>query len=55
MAPTMAVGKTWQCRSAWEAPDADGWIFVRGHAREGDVIRVRITGADIYDLQGETL
>ena len=48
-------GSLLRCRSAWEAPDADGWIFVRGDAREGDVIRVRITGADIYDLQGEKL
>ena len=46
-------GGVLKCRSAWEAPDADGWILVRGDARVGDMISVRITGADIYDLRGE--
>ncbi len=48
-------GPLLRCRSSWEAPDADGWIFVRGEARPGETVRVRITGADIYDLQGEML
>ncbi len=48
-------GSLLKCRSAWEAPDADGWILVRGSAGVGDMIRVRITEADIYDLRGEIL
>ncbi len=48
-------GGVLRCRSAWEAPDADGWILVKGSAGVGDVLRVRITGADIYDLQGERI
>ena len=42
-----------RCRSAWEAPDADGWILVPGDVPAGERISVRITGADIYDLRGE--
>ena len=42
-----------RCRSAWEAPDADGWILVPGDVPAGERINVRITGADIYDLRGE--
>ncbi|MGI6724880.1 MAG: 30S ribosomal protein S12 methylthiotransferase RimO [Christensenellales bacterium] len=41
-------------RSAWEAPDSDGLIAFpnpRGQAGEGDFVRVRITGAQDYDLQ----
>ena len=41
-------------RSAWEAPDSDGLIAFpnpRGQAREGDFVRVRMTGAQDYDLQ----
>ncbi len=49
------TGGVLRCRSAWEAPDADGWILVRGSAGVGDMLCVRITGADIYDLRGEIL
>ena len=42
------------CRSAWEAPDADGWIIARGSAQPGEMITVKITRADTYDLYGET-
>ena len=47
------AGGVLRCRSAWEAPDADGWILVPGDAPAGEWISVRITGADIYDLRGE--
>ncbi|MHC1787099.1 MAG: 30S ribosomal protein S12 methylthiotransferase RimO [Christensenellales bacterium] len=42
-------------RSRWEAPDADGTIsFDSANApKPGDYVRVRITGAGIYDLSGE--
>ena len=48
-------GSLLRCRSAFEAPDADGWILCRGNANVGDMGMVRITGAEIYDLQGEWL
>ena len=41
------------CRSAWEAPDADGWIIAEGGAAPGEMRSVRITKADTYDLYGE--
>ena len=49
-------GGKYCCRSAWEAPDADGWIIVPGEGRQvGQTARVRITGADTYDLAGRFL
>lgn len=44
------VARTWR-----DAPDVDGYLFVQT-ARElmtGDFVRVRVTGADEYDLIGE--
>ena len=41
-------------RSEGDAPDIDSYVFVRS-AREwntGDFVRVRITGASEYDLEG---
>lgn len=38
------------CRSAWEAPDADGLIFVRDQGVPGEMRRAVITEADTYDL-----
>ncbi len=46
-------GTLLRCRSAWEAPDADGWILVRGEGEVGQWMDVDLTGADVYDLQGE--
>jgi ribosomal protein S12 methylthiotransferase len=44
-------------RSVREAPEIDGLIYFNNHAecnwRIGDMIKVRITSADIYDLSGE--
>ena len=44
-------------RSQWDAPEIDGSVFVEGPGaaklKAGDVIQVRVTGADEYDLYGE--
>ena len=43
------------CRSQWDAPEIDGSVFVDGAegAKAGDIVQVRITAADEYDLWGE--
>ncbi len=45
----------WVGRSYRDAPDVDGYVFVEadGPFMSGDFVRVRITGADEYDLIGE--
>ncbi len=42
-------------RSHADAPEIDGKVYVNGadHANSGDLLRVRITGADAHDLVGE--
>jgi ribosomal protein S12 methylthiotransferase len=40
-------------RTATQAPEIDGLIRVRGYAAPGDLVRVRVTGAETYDLAGE--
>jgi ribosomal protein S12 methylthiotransferase len=40
-------------RTSQQAPEIDGIVRVRGRATPGDLVRVRITGADTYDLEGE--
>jgi len=44
-------------RSHADAPEIDGKVYVNGadHANPGDLLRVRITGADAHDLVGETV
>ena len=44
-------------RSAFEAPDADGVIRLKSAhpLAEGTFVRVRLTGADTYDLDGEVI
>lgn len=44
-----------QGRSAMDAPEIDGKVFVRGAARAGEFVTVRITGATEYDLKGELM
>ncbi|KKI98948.1 30S ribosomal protein S12 methylthiotransferase RimO [Prochlorothrix hollandica] len=39
-------------RSARFAPEVDGVVYVQGDARLGMTVPVKITGADLYDLQG---
>lgn len=43
------------CRSHADAPEIDGNVFINtgGSALPGDIIPVRITGSDEYDLWGE--
>jgi ribosomal protein S12 methylthiotransferase len=44
-------------RSRWDAPEVDGEVWIERHlapnARPGSLIRVRITGAETYDLEAE--
>ncbi|MCR5774278.1 MAG: 30S ribosomal protein S12 methylthiotransferase RimO [Lachnospiraceae bacterium] len=45
-------------RTAMDAPDVDGYVFVRGVKHElmsGDIVRVRIEGSEGYDLTGVAL
>jgi len=42
-------------RGAADAPDIDGRILLREPAPVGEFIDVRITGGDVYDLQGERI
>ncbi len=42
------VGRTYR-----DAPEVDGVVYVRGDASPGDIVRVRITGSDTYDLRAE--
>ena len=39
-------------RSRDQAPEIDGQITVRGEAAPGDLVRVRVTDAAVYDLSG---
>jgi ribosomal protein S12 methylthiotransferase len=39
-------------RTATQAPEIDGSITVRGPGEVGDLVRVLVTDADVYDLQG---
>jgi ribosomal protein S12 methylthiotransferase len=39
-------------RSYRDAPEIDGWVFVEGDGKIGEIIPVRITGAMAYDLIG---
>jgi ribosomal protein S12 methylthiotransferase len=42
-------------RSAWDAPEIDGSVFLNGElaARPGDLVRARVVHADSYDLWAE--
>jgi ribosomal protein S12 methylthiotransferase len=42
-------------RSARSAPEVDGQVYVRGVARLGSIVPVRINRADHYDLYGEVV
>ena len=47
----------WYGRSIWEAPESDGCIHIETDEEltPGDYIRVKITGADAYDLTAEVI
>jgi ribosomal protein S12 methylthiotransferase len=55
--PASGVGKVYQGRSEFDAPDVDGTVQVRSTKplRVGDFAFVRIIGAMEYDLEGEAL
>lgn len=40
-------------RSYRDAPEIDGWVFLRGKAAAGDLVRAKITAGEEYDLFGE--
>jgi len=42
-------------RTATQAPEIDGLVTVRGDGEPGDLVRVRVIDADVYDLRGEIL
>lgn len=42
-------------RSARFAPDVDGLVYIQGEATLGTIVPVKITGADIYDLNGSVV
>jgi ribosomal protein S12 methylthiotransferase len=44
-------------RSAWDAPEIDGCVFLNGatHLKVGDKVRVKIMHADEYDLWGDVV
>lgn len=49
LAPGQWSGRTWR-----DAPDIDGCVvFSAEKAQPGDIVPVRVTGADAYDLTGE--
>jgi len=43
----------WYGRNAGQAPDIDGVVHLSGPDQPGTIAPVRITGATIYDLEGE--
>jgi ribosomal protein S12 methylthiotransferase len=42
-------------RSGRFAPEVDGQVYVKGEARLGTIVPVKITSADAYDLYGEVV
>lgn len=42
-------------RSKWDAPEIDGGVFIDGafDLKPGEIVPVRVTGADEYDLYGD--
>ena len=48
--PGLSAGRLW-C----QAPEVDGRLTIRGRARAGDIVRVKVTDAGPYDLEGKVL
>jgi ribosomal protein S12 methylthiotransferase len=42
----------WLGRTAWQAPEVDGEVVIRGQVGPGDLVEVEITGSGAYDLEG---
>ncbi|MFP4476108.1 MAG: 30S ribosomal protein S12 methylthiotransferase RimO [Desulfatibacillaceae bacterium] len=51
--PSDEPGFQWTGRTRGQAPDVDGVCHVAGNVRPGDIVKVRITGAGVYDLLAE--
>jgi len=45
----------WWGRGPGDAPDIDTRVYFTGNARPGEFVQVKITGAEGYDLIGETV
>lgn len=45
----------WYGRTATQAPEIDGVVYLDGPAAVGEIVPVRITGASTYDLRGQVL
>jgi ribosomal protein S12 methylthiotransferase len=45
----------WYGRTAGQAPDIDGVVFLDGPETPGAFVRVAMTGATVYDLDGRTI
>ena len=48
--PRLFAGRLW-C----QAPEVDGRATLRGRARVGDIVRVKVTEAGPYDLEGKVI
>lgn len=48
--PRLFAGRLW-C----QAPEVDGRLTLRGRARAGDIVRVKVTAAGPYDLEGKVV
>jgi ribosomal protein S12 methylthiotransferase len=46
-APDIAVGRSYR-----DAPEVDGSVRVLGTAHPGEIVRIRVTAAEPYDLTG---
>jgi ribosomal protein S12 methylthiotransferase len=54
--PDPEIPNQFLARSYADAPDIDGLVRVKGkHLHVGDLVRVKVTGADGYDLIGRSL
>jgi ribosomal protein S12 methylthiotransferase len=42
-------------RTATQAPEIDGTIVVEGRGEPGEIVPVRVVGADVYDLRGRIM
>jgi ribosomal protein S12 methylthiotransferase len=52
-AARLAAGKYTVARSAADAPDIDGRVYVRGRLAAGEFVAVRVVGHTDYDLIAE--
>ena len=61
MVDSVAPGGKLVCRSQFESPEVDGEIIVSApegtdlQGLVGSFVSARITGADLYDLEGELI